>query len=64
MSKCTDTVVTQVLCNLAVTDFLVLFWGGNLARLRQSFSSVFFFIGLSAKTLVCCQQDGCQLVGR
>lgn len=59
MSKCTDTVITQVLWNLAVSGFLVLFWGGNLAKLRQSFSLVFFHW-----PLVCCQQDGCQLVGR
>lgn len=41
MSMCTDIVVTQVLCNLTVTGFMVLFCGGNLAKLGQSFSLVF-----------------------
>ena len=36
MSRCTDIVVTWVLCNLIVIGFLMLFCSWNLAGLRQS----------------------------
>lgn len=36
MSRCTDTVVTQILCNLTVRGFLMLLCSCNLAKFRQS----------------------------
>lgn len=54
MSRCTDTVVTQVLCNLTVRGFLMLLCSCNLAKFRQSIPPLqWVLVGSIARNLVC-----------